>query len=99
MKVPIEIDNVTAADGVNILYKDGSYTEIGIVDESTTPTKAQYLIKYAFRNTESGEYWYKVPENEWHKIKPLPKSVAFCGTVYDPDGPKNPNFGPDGFDM
>lgn len=99
MKVPIEIDHVTAADGANTLYINGSYTELGIKDKSKIPTKEQYLAEYAFQNSESNEYWYKVPENEWFKIKPIPTPAEWCGTVYNPDGPKNPNFGPDGFDM
>jgi hypothetical protein len=91
MKVPIDIESVPAEDGENTLFKNGQKTKM-LFDALT---KEQYLAKFAFDHGERDGYWYKVPDKDWDKV--ARSAGAICGTVYDPNAPKNPNCGPDGF--
>jgi hypothetical protein len=64
--VPNKYDSVVAADGSNILYKDGSQTLIFVANPLT---RLQWLEKYTIEKYD-GNRWYKgtMFEEKTHKL-------------------------------
>jgi hypothetical protein len=56
MLVPSTVKSVTASDGYNMLYSDGTETEMW--SEQKAPTKEEYLAKYAQQRGSDGLYFY-----------------------------------------
>lgn len=56
VRVPMDIETVCAADGMNMRYKDGCETEIG-VPSGASISKEDYLRKYA--HLIGGIWWYR----------------------------------------
>jgi hypothetical protein len=60
VRVSNKYDSVVAADGGNILYKDGRETEMGVEEPMT---RSQWLETYAVEKRD-GVLWYKPRGNE-----------------------------------
>jgi len=58
VRIPLELDSVTASDGTNMLDKNGVQSTVFVWN---TLTKDQWLAKYADMRAD-GHYWYK---NYW----------------------------------